>query len=198
MDFVETVEPGGMAVSLSEDHAHRLWMLRRGRDVFSPLAYQLNNPLGRALFVELSPLLEDEVPNGMGGARTAAARMRPEGVEFSGFVSLFTKRTTDRAQLIGVKPSELNHADADAVLIRALDWLVDPVPRSKTHRLVLAHGRPAVPDGPLARLTEDRLDWLLDQAEGRGLRPMGWKSTGDKWPCTTAEYATKAGRFIWL
>jgi hypothetical protein len=85
--------------------------------------------------------------------------------------------------------------DADAVIVRALDWLVGG---SKTRMLVLATGKPQTLVGPLARERGDRLDWLLDQAEGRGLRPRGWKSTGDRWPCITDDYGAKAGRFDWL
>jgi hypothetical protein len=197
MECVRTVEPGGMAVTLSDDHAHRLWMLRRSRDPFAPAGYQDTVPLGRALFVELSPLIEDEVPTAK-HARQAAASIRPRGVEFAGFVSLFTKRTTDRAQLIGAKPEELNHADADAALIGALDWLVDPAHRSRTAFLVLAQGKPAVEGGPLDRLTADRLDWLLDQAEARRLRPLAYMSTRDRWPCNTGDYGTEGRSFRWL
>ena len=195
MDFVEAVEPGGMAVTLSDDHGHRLWMLRRSRDAFAPAGYQDLVPLGRALFVELSPLIGDEVPNAS-GPRFAVSRARARGVEFCGFVSLFTKRTTDRGQLMASDQAGLNlQPAADAAVIRALDWLTAG---SKTRMLVLATGKPQTLFGPLARERGDRLDWLLDQAEGRGLRPQGWLSTGDKWPCITDDYGTKAGRFTWL
>ncbi len=195
MDMVLDVEPGGMAVTMSDDHAHRLWMVRRARDGFAPTGYQDAVRLGRAVVVELSPLLGDEVPSAS-GPRFAVSRLRPAGIEDVGFISLFTRRSTDLGQLIGTDLAGLNaQPDADAVVIRALDWLVAG---PKTRMLVLATGKPLTRTGPLETARADRLDWLLDQAEGRGLRPRGWKSTGDRWPCITADYGTTAGRFALL
>lgn len=70
MAFVDTVEPGGMAVDLTDDHEHRLWMLRRSFDPFAPAGYADLVPMGRALVIGLNPLLSEELPMDLGTIST--------------------------------------------------------------------------------------------------------------------------------
>lgn len=199
-DFVRSVEPDATSVSLSEDHKHRFWMVRRVRDRFAPPGYQAQDMMGRALIVGLNPLLSEELPMDV-ASRAAAGILRPRGVEHAGFVNLFTRRLGSPGALL--TETERNHAEADAVLEWALDWLVAPDCRSKSRFLILAPGKPEAPRGGLADETRDRLDFVRVLAAARGIRPMGYvgtgfMSTGTEWPCSTDQYGKAPGDLAWI
>lgn len=195
MEFAETVEPGALAVALSEDHGHRLWMLRRAHDPYAPAGYADLVPLGRALVVGLNPLLSEELPMDM-GSRQAVARARSRGMEHVGFASLFTRRTASRDALLN-RGDDLNHPDAAATMVRALDWLVDG-PGSASRMLVAAWGPPPAPSGAFRARMLERIRWLTDLAAARDLAIRGYMSTGDRWPCSTDRYGKTPGDFRWL
>jgi hypothetical protein len=172
------------AIFSADETLHRYWLQRHLPDRL------LDSSYGRALFVMLNPSTADATTDDA-TIRKCLGFTKRLGSTNVGVVNLFTRRSTNPANLANVSEAALNGADADLTVRAAMTWLLRKGHANQTSRLIFAYGAPPwvdadpernTPFGRMIRRQGERITFVRAVAEEHGLRPFALGLTRKGWP----------------